>query len=62
MPALTQPESIEFYGALSLMKAGIVHADRVTTVSETYAREILTPHFGHVMEGVLKAARPSCRE
>jgi len=53
--ALSDPESIEFYGALSLMKAGIVHSDRVTTVSETYAREILTPRFGHLMEGVLQS-------
>lgn len=53
--ALSDPNSIEFYGALSLMKAGIVHADRVTTVSETYAREILTPRFGHLMEGVLQS-------
>jgi starch synthase len=57
VPALTNPSSIEFYGALSLMKAGIVHADRVTTVSETYAREILTPRFGHLMEGVLQSCR-----
>lgn len=54
VPALTEPRSIEFYGALSLMKAGIVHADHVATVSETYAREILTPRFGHLMEGVLQ--------
>jgi len=53
-PALTEPQSIEYYGALSLMKAGIVHADHVATVSETYAREILTPRFGHLMEGVLQ--------
>ncbi|SDJ10467.1 starch synthase [Paraburkholderia steynii] len=54
-PALTDPRSIEFYGALSMMKAGIVYADQVVTVSENYAREILTPHFGHLMEGVLQA-------
>ncbi|AMM17138.1 MAG: glycogen synthase GlgA [Pseudomonadota bacterium] len=54
VPALTEQKSIEFYGALSLMKAGIVHADHVATVSETYAREILTPRFGHLMEGVLQ--------
>jgi starch synthase len=53
--AFENEQSIEFYGALSLMKAGIVHSDRVTTVSETYAREILTPRFGHLMEGVLQA-------
>jgi starch synthase len=56
VPALMEPRSIEFYGALSLMKAGIVHADQVATVSETYAREILTPRFGHLMEGVLQHA------
>ncbi|CAB3771379.1 glycogen synthase GlgA [Paraburkholderia solisilvae] len=54
-PALSDERSIEFYGTLSPMKAGIVHADRVTTVSENYAREILTPQFGHRMEGVLQA-------
>ncbi|HZZ13139.1 MAG TPA: glycogen synthase GlgA [Paraburkholderia sp.] len=55
VPALSDERSIEFYGSLSMMKAGIVHADRVTTVSQRYAREILTPHFGHGMEGVLQA-------
>ena len=55
VPALTDERSIEFYGSLSMMKAGIVHADRVTTVSQRYAREIVTPHFGHGMEGVLQA-------
>jgi starch synthase len=54
-PALADARSIEFYGALSMMKAGIVHAHQVVTVSENYAREILTPHFGHLMEGVLQA-------
>ncbi|MCC8392184.1 glycogen synthase GlgA [Paraburkholderia sp. MMS20-SJTR3] len=55
VPALTDERSIEFYGLLSMMKAGIVHADRVTTVSQRYAHEIVTPHFGHGMEGVLQA-------
>jgi starch synthase len=54
-PALSDERSIEFYGSLSMMKAGIVHADRVTTVSQRYAREILTARFGHGMEGVLQA-------
>lgn len=54
-PALSDERSIEFYGSLSMMKAGIVHADRVSTVSQRYAREILTPRFGHGMEGVLQA-------
>lgn len=36
------------------MKAGIAHADRVTTVSHTYAREILTPAFGCGLDGLLR--------
>lgn len=50
-------DGIEFYGELSFMKAGINFADRVTTVSETYAREILTERYGHRMEGVVAANR-----
>lgn len=54
-PAPHEPHSIEFYGALSCMKAAIVYADRLTAVSERYAQEILTPRFGNRMEGVLAA-------
>ncbi len=46
---------VEFHGGVSMMKAGIVYADTVTTVSPTYAREIQTPEFGHGLEGVLKS-------
>lgn len=53
--ALSGPQGIEFYGKLSFLKAGLVHADRITTVSPTYAREILTPEFGCGMDGVLQA-------
>lgn len=45
--------SMEFYGKLSFLKAGIVYANHVTTVSETYAREITTPAFGCGLEGLL---------
>ncbi|MBF0532423.1 MAG: glycogen synthase GlgA [Candidatus Omnitrophica bacterium] len=44
----------EFYGKLNLLKAGIHYADRVTTVSEQYAREIQTREFGYNMDGVLR--------
>ncbi|HEY1609388.1 MAG TPA: glycogen synthase GlgA [Paraburkholderia sp.] len=54
-PALSEPRSIEFYANLSFMKAAIVYADALTAVSERYAGEILTPHFGNRMEGVLAA-------
>lgn len=45
--------SIEFYGQISFLKAGIRFADRITTVSPTYASEILTPRFGCGLEGLL---------
>ncbi|MEM8734841.1 MAG: glycogen/starch synthase, partial [Planctomycetota bacterium] len=43
-------EQMEFHGELNLLKSGIVFADRVTTVSPTYAREITTPEFGCGLE------------
>lgn len=48
-------DSMEFYGKLSFLKAGLVYANHITTVSETYAREITTPAFGCGLEGLLKA-------
>jgi starch synthase len=49
------PEGIEFYGQISFLKAGIRYADRLTTVSPTYAREILTPDQGRGLENLLKS-------
>lgn len=46
-------QQLEFYGQLSLLKAGIVFSAAITTVSPTYAREIQTPYFGCGLEGVL---------
>jgi len=53
------PEGIEFYGNINLMKAGIVYADEVTTVSPAYAREIMTHAHGEGLDGVLKTRRDS---
>ncbi|WP_020209593.1 glycogen synthase GlgA [Gilvimarinus chinensis] len=46
-------EKLEFWGNFSYLKAGIVFADAVTTVSPSYAEEIQTPQFGHGLEGLL---------
>ena len=53
-PSLFTPAGLEYYGMVNLLKGGIVFADYVTTVSPTYAREILTPEFGFGLEGVLR--------
>jgi starch synthase len=45
---------LEFYNKVSFLKAGLVYATHVTTVSETYAREITTPEFGCGLDGVLR--------
>jgi starch synthase len=44
---------VEFYGGFSMLKAGLVYSDEITTVSPTYAQEICTPEFGYGMEGIL---------
>lgn len=50
-----QPAGVEFYGRLNCMKAGIVHADLLTTVSARYAREITTEELGCGLDGALRA-------
>ncbi len=47
-------EGIEFYGKVSFIKAGIIYSDFISTVSPTYAKEILTEEFGERLGGVLK--------
>jgi starch synthase len=45
---------IEFYDQISFLKAGLALADAVTTVSPSYAREILTPERGEALDGFLR--------
>ncbi len=48
------PRGIEFYGKINFLKAGLIAADRITTVSRRYAEEIQTPEYGYGLEGVLQ--------
>jgi starch synthase len=47
-------EGYEFYGALNFLKGGILLADKLTTVSPSYAQEILRPEHGHGLDAVLR--------
>jgi starch synthase len=55
------PDGFEFYGKVNVFKAGLLAADRVTTVSPTYAREILDPEGGVGLHGVLATIDPPIR-
>jgi len=46
---------VEFHGRLNFLKGGIVFADKVTTVSERYSRDIQTVQYGCGLDGVLRA-------
>ncbi len=48
------PDYIEFHGGANYLKAGIVFADKLVTVSPTYAQEIRTPHYGEGLDGILE--------
>ena len=52
-------DGVEYYGAIGFLKAGLQFADRITTVSPTYAQEIQTPDNGCGLDGLLRRrARP----
>jgi len=50
-------EGYEYYDQLSFLKAGLYYADKLTTVSPTYAEEIQTEAFGFGMQGLLESRR-----
>ena len=54
MSAFFTPQFLEFYGNINFLKGALVFADKLTTVSPTYAQEIMTPEQGFGLEGVLR--------
>jgi starch synthase len=59
--AMCDADGMEYWGKLSYLKAGISYADRISTVSKTYAKEILTPRFGSGMDGALNNRKADIR-
>jgi len=49
------PDALEYYGGLSSLKAAMVTADRITTVSPSYAAELMRPEFGMGLQGLIAA-------
>ena len=52
-PEFDNPNALEFWGNICLLKAGVLMADALSTVSPKYAEEIQTPEFGEQLDGVL---------
>ena len=52
---LFTPDKLEWHKDASMLKGGLVYADKITTVSNTYAHEIQTPYYGEGLDGLLQA-------
>ena len=53
--SLFTPDKLEFNKDANMLKGGLVYADYITTVSDTYANEIQTPYYGEGLNGLLSA-------
>ena len=51
------PDKMEYYKDANLLKGGMVYANKISTVSDTYAVEITTPHYGEGLDSLLRARR-----
>lgn len=58
---LFTPKTLEFYGKINFLKAGLIFSDLINTVSETYSKEIQREEFGFGLEGVLFERRADLR-
>jgi len=56
-PDRFERDGFEFWGKISALKAGLMAADRLTTVSPTYAEELMTEDFGMGLDGVMRYRR-----
>ncbi len=56
-PEMYNPEGIEFWERINFMKAGIVYADVINTVSKKYSEEIQTKEYGYGLDGILRKRR-----
>jgi starch synthase len=56
-PEYFTPDTLEFYGTVSFLKAGLLYSDLLTAVSPRYAQEIQTEEYGAKMQGVLRARK-----
>lgn len=56
-PARFTRDGYEYWGKVSALKAGLMGADRLTTVSPTYAQELMTEEFGMGLDGVMRHRR-----
>ena len=55
------PDKLEAYKNANLLKGGLVYADAITTVSDTYAKEITTPFYGESLDGLMRAREHDLR-
>lgn len=59
--SLLNDGSLEFYGGMSFMKGALNYSDRISTVSESYAEEIMIPRYGERLDGILRNREDNLR-